>query len=597
MQKFKALFKKKVTDLESGVDNSKSKKDTMIGAGDSTMVAPAEPTKWDPTVNSHDLIGSLAKELTAVADTPIPVDMGHLDNVKEEQVEGTSEYTAESHSFDNGSLDQGSQLSFDGEYDVEEDYEEEDSEEIEEKFTNTPLRFAEQVELKGYKLIEKIGEGAFSKVFCGIPDKNSDSAYLARNYKQVAVKVISKHDLDVSNKEQQAKDKRAGRDKQNNTNRMSSREQVMKEVRIHKAVAAGCPYIVGFIDFQETKHYYYLIQELLDGGEIFNEIVRLTYLSEDLSRHVIKQVALAVRHMHSLGIVHRDIKPENLLFKSIEYIPSKKRTFRKSDDPATKADEGVFIPTIGGGGIGIVKLADFGLSKQIFQKNTKTPCGTIEYTAPEVVKDEKYSMQVDMWGIGCVLYTMLCGFPPFYDEKIDVLTEKISRGEYTFLEPWWDEISPGAKHCVKKLLEVDPRKRYTIDEFLADPWLNTFDTFAKRKKKLEEEEAQQRRIMKRKRRKNVFERDPSLLYSPAAVAMRDAFDISNAVQREEEDKRFSPGPRKHNLSVLNESDLDEPSNEIVDGLDEQMFQLKLNSSTIIKRRKDDHKSPLEQVIT
>lgn len=103
--------------------------------------------------------------------------------------------------------------------------------------------------------------------------------------------------------------------------------------------------------------------------------------------------------------------------------------------------------------------------------------------------------------------------------------------------------------------------------------------------------------MKRKRRKNVFERDPSLLYSPAAVAMRDAFDISNAVQREEEDKRFSPGPRKHNLSVLNESDLDEPSNEIVDGLDEQMFQLKLNSSTIIKRRKDDHKSPLEQVIT
>ncbi len=88
-----------------------------------------------------------------------------------------------------------------------------------------------------------------------------------------------------------------------------------------------------------------------------------------------------------------------------------------------------------------------------------------------------------------------------------------------------------------------------------------------------------------------------MLQQQASIATRDAFDISNAVQREEEDKRFSPGPRKHNLSVLNESDLDEPSNEIVDGLDEHMFQLKLNSSTIIKRRKDDQKSPLEQVIT
>lgn len=562
MQRIKALFsKKKQMDAEVG---------------------RLHEDKWEPHVK-NDLMGSLAKELTAVADTPVPPPLGELEMSADTDVgfEDTkqAEYkpdTVSDHLVENLSSDSfeaQEEIQCDKEYDVEEDYEEDEEEyvEMEKEYTSKPLRFAEQVELKGYKLIEKIGEGAFSKVYAGIPDRSSENAFLARNYKQVAVKVINKHDLDISNKEQEAKTNR--KDKHSKNNRMSSREQVLKEVRIHKAASQGCPYIVGFVDFQESKRYYYIIQELLDGGEIFNEIVRLTYFSEDLTRHVIKQVALAVRHLHSMGIVHRDIKPENLLFKSIEYIPSKERKLRKSDDPATKADEGVFIPTIGGGGVGIVKLADFGLSKQIFQTNTKTPCGTIGYTAPEVVKDERYSMKVDMWGLGCVLYTMLCGFPPFYDEKIDILTEKISRGEYTFLEPWWDEISDGAKHAVRKLLEVNPENRYDIDEFLSDPWLNTFDTFKKKKEQKELEE--KKKIMKRRRRKNPFEKDPSLLYSPAAVAMRDAFDISNAVQRDKE--TFSPGTL--NLDIVQEDEMSD--------IDEQMFQLKLNSSTILKRRKEE----------
>lgn len=70
-----------------------------------------------------------------------------------------------------------------------------------------------------------------------------------------------------------------------------------------------------------------------------------------------------------------------------------------------------------------------------------TPCGTVGYTAPEIVKDERYSKSVDMWALGCVLYTLLCGFPPFYDESIHVLTEKVAKGYYTFLSPWWDDIS------------------------------------------------------------------------------------------------------------------------------------------------------------
>lgn len=134
-----------------------------------------------------------------------------------------------------------------------------------------------------------------------------------------------------------------------------------------------------------------------------------------------------------------DIKPENLLFDKIPIIPSKNPVQRPYDEE--KEDEGEFIPGVGGGGIGRVKIADFGLSKIVWDEQTMTPCGTVGYTAPEIVKDERYSKSVDMWALGCVLYTLLCGFPPFYDESINVLTEKVARGYYTFLSPWWDDIS------------------------------------------------------------------------------------------------------------------------------------------------------------
>lgn len=134
-----------------------------------------------------------------------------------------------------------------------------------------------------------------------------------------------------------------------------------------------------------------------------------------------------------------DIKPENLLFERIPIVPSKHPVQRQYDEE--KEDEGEFIPGVGGGGIGRVKIADFGLSKVVWDEQTMTPCGTVGYTAPEIVKDERYSKSVDMWALGCVLYTLLCGFPPFYDESINVLTEKVARGYYTFLSPWWDEIS------------------------------------------------------------------------------------------------------------------------------------------------------------
>ncbi|CAI4046544.1 serine/threonine protein kinase RCK2 SKDI_12G2820 [Saccharomyces kudriavzevii IFO 1802] len=591
MLKIKALFSKKKPDQADLSQGSKKALKGKTRSNGTTNKDVSEdnsfPKKRHQDRNVMQYSNTIAddhhmKSLTDELVTTIDSDSSPSDNITTENIETVTSVPAidvhESNddevSYDPLMSDESLPIQSETISDIP--YGDTDDENLEDE---TPEKsFLEQKELIGYRLINKIGEGAFSKVFRAIPAKNSSNEFLTKNYKAVAIKVIKKADLSLINGDHRKKDK--GKD----STKTSSRDQVLKEVALHKTVSADCSQIVAFIDFQETNSYYYIIQELLTGGEIFGEIVRLTYFSEDLSRHVIKQLALAVKHMHSLGVVHRDIKPENLLFEPIEFTPSVKQKFRKSDDPQTKADEGIFTPEIGGGGIGVVKLADFGLSKQIFSKNTKTPCGTVGYTAPEVVKDEHYSMKVDMWGIGCVLYTMLCGFPPFYDEKIDTLTEKISRGEYTFLKPWWDEISPGAKNAVVKLLELEPSRRYDIDQLLDDPWLNSYDCLPKERESSQKKAGTSERRHMHKKQFQLFQKDSTLLFSPAAVAMRDAFDIGNAVKRTEEDRMGTRG----GLGSLPE---DEESEDNYNGgpedepLEQNMFQLTLDTSTILQRRK------------
>ncbi|OJA20910.1 hypothetical protein AZE42_00897 [Rhizopogon vesiculosus] len=309
--------------------------------------------------------------------------------------------------------------------------------------------------LENFKLLDKMGDGAFSNVYKAIDLTTGD---------KVAVKVVRKFELNAS----QAGEKHLSPQFKKKP-RVTERANILKEVQIMKGT--NHPSIVRLISFSESPEHYFLIMELMEGGELFHQIVKLTYFSENLARHVILQVAHGIRYLHEeRGVVHRDIKPENLLFDRIPIIPSKRPVQRPYDEE--KEDEGEFVPGVGGGGIGRIKIADFGLSKVIWNEETMTPCGTVGYTAPEIVKDERYSRSVDMWALGCVLYTLLCGFPPFYDESINVLTEKVARGYYTFLSPWWDDISHSAKDLIQHLLCVDPAQRYTIDEFLAHPWCN-----------------------------------------------------------------------------------------------------------------------------
>lgn len=327
------------------------------------------------------------------------------------------------------------------------------------------------------------------------------------------------------------------------------------------------PNIIKLVDFSESRQYYYIVLELAPGGELFHQIVRLTYFSEELSRHVIVQVANALEYLHEeKGVVHRDIKPENILFRPIPFVQSKNPKPKQPGDE-DKVDEGEFIPGHGAGGIGQIQIADFGLSKIVWDNQTMTPCGTVGYTAPEIVKDERYSKSVDMWALGCVLYTLLCGFPPFYDESIEVLTEKVAKGQYTFLSPWWDDISKSAQDLISHLLTVDPEKRYTITEFLAHPWVRGNGPTPREEKKPEG--------TLRAFDATRFE-EPGKRYdfrSPGAVNLREVFDVGYAVHRQEEEgKRRAQvgakgGPARF-LNNLNEEEEDTGDEDVMQ-VDEQ----------------------------
>ncbi|KAH7046298.1 CAMK/CAMK1 protein kinase [Linnemannia elongata] len=348
--------------------------------------------------------------------------------------------------------------------------------------------------------------------------------------------------------------------------RVTERANILKEVQIMRQLKHEG--IVELYEFSESNEHYFLVLELAPGGELFHRIVKLTYFSEDLTRHVIVQVAQAIRYLHEeKGVIHRDIKPENILFEPIPIIPSPPGAKPDEDD---KEDEGVFQPGIGGGGIGRVKIADFGLSKVVWNEQTMTPCGTVGYTAPEIVKDERYSKSVDMWAMGCVLYTLLCGFPPFYDESIQALTEKVARGQYSFLSPWWDEISSSAKDLITHLLCVNPNERYTIDQFLAHPWIKAGETAAKAAEEAvpviavdSPAAAPENKVLSNVAamtpeygaNKTAYKRRAENPLSPG-IGLKEVFDVSNAVHRMEEESRRRNTPQAsglHPVDALNTS--------------------------------------------
>uniref|UniRef100_A0A8V0YKQ0 calcium/calmodulin-dependent protein kinase n=1 Tax=Gallus gallus TaxID=9031 RepID=A0A8V0YKQ0_CHICK len=188
---------------------------------------------------------------------------------------------------------------------------------------------------------------------------------------------------------------------------------------------------------------------LVTGGELFEDIVAREYYSEADASHCIQQILEAVLHCHQMGVVHRDLKPENLLLAS------------KLKGAA-------------------VKLADFGLAIEVEgdQQAWFGFAGTPGYLSPEVLRKDPYGKAVDLWACGVILYILLVGYPPFWDEDQHRLYQQIKAGAYDFPSPEWDTVTPEAKDLINKMLTINPSKRITAAEALKHPWISHRATVA-----------------------------------------------------------------------------------------------------------------------
>jgi len=266
-----------------------------------------------------------------------------------------------------------------------------------------------------YILGEELGSGAFSIVKKCIHKQTK---------KDYAAKIIDTQKM--SNRELQKLDKEA------RICRMLKHPNI---VRLHASISEGGAH--------------YLVFDLITGGELFEDIVAREYYSEVDASHCIRQVLDALKHCHQIGIIHRDLKPENLLLASKE--------------------KGA-----------VVKLADFGLAVEVTNDDPKWFgfAGTPGYLAPELLRKEPYGKAVDLWATGVILYILLVGYPPFWDDDQNRLYEQIKAGNYEFPSPEWDTVTNEAKDLIRKLLRTNQQDRISATEALRHPWISQSDRIA-----------------------------------------------------------------------------------------------------------------------
>ncbi|XP_061075337.1 calcium/calmodulin-dependent protein kinase type 1D-like isoform X1 [Conger conger] len=254
-----------------------------------------------------------------------------------------------------------------------------------------------------FDFVEVLGSGAFSEVFM-VKERETGKCFALKCVKK-------KHQKD---------------------NNLENEIAVLRRIKHDN--------VVGLEDFYESDTHYYLVMQLVLGGELFDRILdRGVYTEKDASK-VIRQVLQAVDYLHQNSIVHRDLKPENLLYYS-------------QDENAK------------------IMISDFGLSKMDDLCAMSTACGTPGYVAPEVLAQKPYGKAVDCWSIGVITYILLCGYPPFYEDTEAELFSKIMKAQYEFDSPFWDNISQSAKDFIRNMMQKNPNMRYTTEEALRHPWI------------------------------------------------------------------------------------------------------------------------------
>ncbi|KAJ9693822.1 hypothetical protein PVL29_009674 [Vitis rotundifolia] len=259
-----------------------------------------------------------------------------------------------------------------------------------------------------YSLGRKLGQGQFGTTYLCVEKANG---------KEFACKSIAKRKLTTQ----------------------EDVEDVRREIQIMHHLA-GHPNVISIVGAFEDAVAVHVVMELCVGGELFDRIIQRGHYTERKAADLARVIVGVVEACHSLGVMHRDLKPENFLFIN-----------QDEDSP--------------------LKTIDFGLSMffrpgEIFTEVVGSPY----YVAPEVLR-KHYGPECDVWSAGVIIYILLSGVPPFWDETEQGIFEQVLKGDLDFVSEPWPSISDSAKDLVRKMLVRDPKKRLTAHEVLCHPWV------------------------------------------------------------------------------------------------------------------------------
>jgi len=261
-----------------------------------------------------------------------------------------------------------------------------------------------------YDIGDKLGEGAFSVVKIGTHKTDKT---------KVAIKILDNYS-NIENAEE-------------DVIRFQQETSIIKSLD-HKN-------IVKMYDIFEDHEHYYVVMELVSGGELFDHIVQQGPFPEEEAAILISQVLSALCYLENKQICHRDLKPENLVFT----------------DASHKT----------------LKLIDFGEAKSCAEGPIREYVGTTDYMAPEIIKGGEYDNRVDMWSLGVITYVMLCSFPPWEGESESDVVVNIMTLQYEFPSPEWDDISTNAKEFIGSLL-TEHNERLRAPGAMNHPWIKTY---------------------------------------------------------------------------------------------------------------------------